>query len=339
MSSIRAGKVPQKILEKFVFPYLGVADADVVHGPGIGRDAALVRVGQRIVVATTDPITGAVEKIGAYALHICANDVATFGIRPRWFLATILLPENSKPNVLREIMASMHSAAQSLNVSIIGGHTEVTPDLTRPIVIGFMLGFAEGEQYVTSTSAQAGNTLILTKGVAIEGTAILATERAKDLSKHLSPSLLTRAQQFIDKLSVVPDALEAMKINAVTAMHDPTEGGVANGLHELADASGVGFIINRDALIIHEETRLICEILEIDPLTLIASGAMIIAAKEERASNVISALRENNISASIIGQLVTDSSVRLFKEPDGSETPLLLPKEDAIWQALKKRLK
>lgn len=338
MPVYRAGKVPPSILEKDVFPFLGTADPDVLHGPGIGRDAALVRVGQKVVVATTDPITGAVKNIGAYALHICANDVATFGINPRWFLATILLPEETNPAILREIMNSMHIAANELKVSIIGGHTEITPGLSRPIVVGFMLGTTEEGHYVTSTSAQSGNKLILTKGVAIEGTAILATERKTELLQHLDQRTLTRAQQFFKLLSVVPDALKAMTTGAVTAMHDPTEGGIANGLHELAEASGLGFVVDKNKLVIHEETRKICEVLTIDPMNLIASGAMLIAVQSKKSTAVIQTLSKGGISAEIIGELVRDSSVRMITGEDGTQQPLEKPKQDALWEALAKPL-
>ncbi len=338
MPTLHAGKVPPKILEKSVFPFLGAADTDVLHGPGIGRDAALVRVGRQVVVATTDPITGAVHKIGAYVIHICANDVATFGIRPRWFLATILLPENAESQMLEEIMESMHSAAKDLNVSIIGGHTEVTPELKRPILIGFMLGLAEQNQYVTSAQAQTGNSIILTKGVAIEGTAILATEREEILRKKLDGSLVDRAQQFIQKISVVPEALKAISTGAVRAMHDPTEGGVSNGLHELADASGLGFIVDRSKIVIQEETDQICRVLDINPLDLIASGAMLMAVEEKQASHVLKVLEQDGIPAAIIGRLVKDSAQRTIIDFDGSVKTLIQPTEDALWEALSKPL-
>jgi hydrogenase expression/formation protein HypE len=338
MSRMRTGKVPPKILEEYVFSYLGASDPAVIYGPGIGRDAALIQIGRQVTVATTDPITGVVEHIGAYAIKICANDVATFGIRPRWFLATILLPEDAKSELLRTIMQSMHNAAKDLQIAIVGGHSEITTGLTRPIVVGFMLGVAEKGRYVTSADAKPGNVLILTKGVGIEGTAILASERKDDLSLHLPSSLIKRAQMFVNKISVVDDGLKAMATGAVTAMHDPTEGGVANGLHEMADASKLGFIINRKALKIHDETHQICNLLGLDPLNLISSGAMIIAAKSSKVNEVLRALQESGIQSSIIGKLVEDPAIRLIIEPDGSKTPLQQPTEDALWDALIKPL-
>ncbi len=338
MSNLPPGKVPPKILEKSVFPFLGAADSDVLHGPGIGRDAALVRVGRQVVVATTDPITGAVHNIGAYVINICANDVATFGIRPRWFLATILLPVNAESQLLEEIMTEMHSAAEDIAVSIIGGHTEVTPGLNRPIVIGFMLGLAKDGQYVTSAQAKADNSIILTKGVAIEGTAILATEREQVLQDKLGKSLVIRAQQYIQELSVVPEALKVISSGAVTAMHDPTEGGVANGLHELADASGLGFIVDRSKLVIRDETKKICAVFDINPLELIASGAMLITVDNKQASALVELLQDAGISASIIGRMVKDPTQRKIIDLDGSIKALIQPKEDAIWQALSKQM-
>ena len=338
MANLPSGKIPPKILEKSVFPFLGTTDSDILHGPGIGRDAALVRVGRKVLVATTDPITGAVHNIGAYVVHICANDVATFGIHPRWFLATILLPEEADSKLLEEIMVAMHSTAKELGVSIIGGHTEVTPGLNRPIIIGFMLGLAEQDQYVTSTQAKSENSIILTKGVGIEGTAILATELEQTLRKTLDISLLTRAQHFIHEISVVPEGLKAFSSGAVTAMHDPTEGGIANGLHELANASGLGFIVDRSKLVIREETNQICRVLDINPLNLIASGAMLIAVENSKASAVIQLLKDEGITASIIGHLVKDSTQRKIIDLDGSIKNLVQPTEDAIWQALTKQV-
>ena len=336
MPNFRAGKIPPKTLEETVFPFLGAQDPDVIHGPGVGRDAAVIRVGRQVVVATTDPITGAVQHIGAYALHICANDVATFGIEPRWFLATILLPENADLKILEEIMVSMHQAAQSLNVAIVGGHTEVTPGLSRPIVIGFMLGSTKEGGYVTSSNARPGDALILTKGVGIEGTAILATEREKELAELLGQQTLQDGQSFRHKLSVVPEALTAVSKGGVTAMHDPTEGGIATGLHEMADASGVGFVVRREAFVLHETTRKICSVLGINPLNLIASGAMLIATKTDKAEETLQVLEKKGIAASIVGQLVEDASIRNIIESDGSEVPLTQPVEDALWDALSK---
>ncbi len=192
---------------------------------------------------------------------------------------------------------------------------------------------------MTSSNAQPDNALILTKGVAIEGTAILATERANELRHKLTENVINQAQLFINQLSVVPEAMEAMKTGAVTAMHDPTEGGIANGIHEMADASGVGFIVDRGALMIHEETRRICQTLGIDPLNLIASGAMLIAVDRTRANSVIEVLQKAGISANIIGRLVEDSNLRNIIEPDGSIHPLPQPKEDALWNALTKSVK
>ncbi len=338
MSGMRTGKVPPKILEECVFSHLGASDPSVIFGPGIGRDAALLQIGRNVTVATTDPITGVVEHIGDYAIKICANDVVTFGIRPRWFLATILLPEGAQPELLQTIMHSMDKAAKKLQIAIVGGHSEITPGLTRPIVVGFMLGIAEKGRYVTSADAKPGNVLILTKGVGIEGTAILATDRADDLRPHLPASLIKSAQMFIKRISAVDDGLKAMATGAVTAMHDPTEGGVANGLHELADASNLGFIVKRDALTIHEETHQICNLLSLDPLNLISSGTMLIAAKASKANEVLSVLKEAGIQSSIIGQLVEDPAIRLIIEPDGSKKTLPQPSEDALWQALIKPL-
>jgi hydrogenase maturation factor len=230
----------------------------------------------------------------------------------------------------------MNSAAKDLNVSIVGGHTEVTPELKRPIITGFMLGLAEKGRFVTSTDAKAGNLIILTKGVAIEGTAILATEREKELSEKISKDIIQRAKRFIQRISVVPEATKAMSTGAVTAMHDPTEGGVANGLHELADASELGFIVDRSKFVIHKETTQICNLLQVNPFDLIASGAMLIAVEEKQASTLLKILQQDGIPAAIIGRLVNDSKQRAIINFDGSIQPLVQPGTDALWEALSK---
>ncbi|MCD6189253.1 MAG: hydrogenase, partial [Thermococcus sp.] len=170
------GKVPPELLEKIVFNLLGVQDERVIVKSGVGIDAAAIDFGEKVLVASSDPITGAEKHIGFYAINVNANDVATFGARPRWFLATILLPENADESLLKEIMEDIHKSAEKLGISIVGGHTEVTIGLNRPIVIGTMLGEVEKEKLVRSNGSRAGDAIILTKGAGIEGTSIIASE-------------------------------------------------------------------------------------------------------------------------------------------------------------------
>ncbi len=326
------GKVPPEVLERLVFTNLGISDKRVLMGSGKGIDAAAIEFGDRVLVASTDPITGVGENIGFYAVHINANDVATFGARPRWFLVSILLPEAADESTLREIMGELHENAANLGVSIVGGHTEVTPGLNRPVVVGTMMGEVDRERLVTSNGARPGDALIVTKWIGLEGTSIIARERAEELEQTFGREFVERAKGLIDMISVVKDALVAAGIG-VNAMHDPTEGGIANGLHEMADAADLGFKVYAERIPVREETLKICGLYGLDPLALISSGTLMVAAPRERASRIVSALEREGIHATVVGEFVEDPDVRVLVEKDG-EKELPQPKSDEIWKVV-----
>lgn len=325
------GKVPPEKLREIVFNHLGVEDERVLIGPSVGVDAAAIDFGERVLIATSDPITGAEKGIGYYAVNVNANDVATMGARPRWFLVTILLPETAGEALLREIMDDIHRGARELGVAVIGGHTEVTVGLERPIVLGTMLGEVEKGKLVHAGNARPGDAIILTKGLAIEGTAIIAAEKEEELRSAYGDDFVGRAKSFLQKISVVKDAMVAMEVG-VNAMHDPTEGGVANGLHEMAEASNLGFRVYGERLPIAEETRVICRHFNLDPLALISSGALLIAAPPERAKKVVEALRKEGITAEVIGEFLEEKKRVIVV--DGEERPLPQPKTDELWKVV-----
>ncbi len=329
------GKVPNEVLEEIVFKNLGAKRDDVVLSPSIGEDAAIVRAGHQILAISSDPITGAEEWLGWLAVHVNANDIATRGIQPRWFNSIILLPKNSTTQLIEKICTQMDKAARQLNIAITGGHCEITPGIEQPIVTGCAVGVAENRKYVTSGGAKIGDRIILTKGTGIEGTAILASDRKKELLKVFDEGFLKRAENFFQKISVVTDSLTAFKVGGVSAMHDPTEGGVAGGLHELADAADVGFQVYEKKIIIQEETRRICAYYEIDPLQLISSGSLLIIAENEKTNEIISNLSKNYIQASIIGEITEPASGRNFVTKTGEKTELARPVSDHLWIALK----
>ncbi len=335
------GKIPPETLKNIVFKNLGVSNPRVLLGPGIGEDAAVIELERKVIVVATDPITGAIEDIGWLSVHINANDIACHGAKPTWFLSTILLPEDSDEKILEKIVVQMDKAAKELEVTIVGGHTEVTPGLKRPIVTGFMIGEVEKGKFITSSGASPGDKIILTKGVAIEGTAIIAAEREKELLNILDKNLVEKAKQYKWKISVVKDALTAVEVGGVTAMHDPTEGGVLGGLHEIADASKVGFAIQEEKIkkMISKETRKICETLQIDPLCLIGSGALLITAKPEKAEQIVNTLNDKGIFAEIIGHILDNPKRRIFFRKDGKTKKAQRPMQDSLWEALSKKLK
>jgi hydrogenase expression/formation protein HypE len=333
------GKVPTEVLEEIVFKNLGAKRDDVVLSPSIGEDAAIVKSGNQILALSSDPITGAEEWLGWLAVHVSANDIATRGIQPRWFNSIIMLPKNSTTKLIEKICMQMDKAAKQLNIAITGGHCEITPGIEHPIVTGCAVGVAENGKYVISSGAKKGNCIILTKGTGIEGTAILASDRKEQLMKVFDESFVKKAENFFQKISVVKDALTAFRTGGVSAMHDPTEGGVAGGLHELADAANVDFQIYEERILIPEETSKICAHYEIDPLQLISSGSLLIIAKIEKTDKILSNLSRNNIQASIIGEITESASGRVFVTKTGETAELTRPASDHLWTALARPVK
>jgi len=330
------GKVPIEVLQKIIFRHLGVKRKDVILGPAIGEDAAVVKVGKNLLMTSIDPITGALEKIGWLAVNVSANDIATRGVQPRWFTSCILLPKESTEKDVQRICNQIDEAARELGIAVVSGHSEVTPGLIHPVVIGCVMGIAEGGRYVTSSGAKPGNKLILTKGTGIEGTAILASDRRGVLSRKLGKDLVKRAEGFFGEISVVKDALIAFKTGGVTAMHDPTEGGVAGGLHELADAANIGFRIYEDRIRVSSETNEICKFFGIDPIQLISSGSLLIAVRSDKAITIMKKLEQNSIKASIIGDAVEPTAGRVIVSKTGKQKNLVRPVTDHLWVALAK---
>jgi hydrogenase maturation factor len=300
------------LLDRYTF---ALPDDRVIVYPGVGEDAAVIDMQGQWLVAKTDPITFATDEIGWYAVHINANDVAASGGVPRWFLSTLLLPGGKADIGLADrILAQIGTACKSLGVVPCGGHTEVTYDLDRPIVVGVMLGEVSPGHVVRSGGVEIGDTILLTKGIAVEGTAIIAREKGDELKGRFSPSFVRRCQSFLRDpgISVVREARVATETVNVHSMHDPTEGGVAMGLWELASAAGVGIEVDGASLPIYDETRQLCQVYGLDPLGLIASGALLIAVAPADAGRVCAALYDAGVPAAPVARAVpAECGVRL----------------------------
>jgi len=327
-ASYPLGKLPPEHLAR-LFARHASSNQRVVLGPGIGHDAAVISFceGQsadgRYLVAKTDPITFATEEIGWYAVHVNANDVACTGATPRWFLATLLLPQEGTDEALvDEVFGQIAATCKELDVALVGGHTEIAHGFDRPVVAGFMLGEVAPDGFVRPDGAVPGDVLLLTKGVAVEGTAIIAREKGSDLAS-IAPSLVERSRDFLHRpgISVVPDAAIAVAAGDVHAMHDPTEGGLATGLWELAEAAQVGLVVDEVAIPVFEETRALCQALELDPLGLIASGALLIAVASDDSDDVQSALAGAGIPSARIGRVVERRMGSVLRRP-GGDRPL-----------------
>jgi hydrogenase expression/formation protein HypE len=307
MSFLPVGKLRAAMLQA-LFDQHPVKDPRVVVGPRVGEDAAVIDIGDRYLIATADPITFATADIAWYALQVNANDVAVRGAKPRWFLATVLLPEGrTSENDVATLFARLHEACEEIEVTLVGGHTEVTHGIDRPIVAGTMLGEVAKDKLVTTGGAQVGDAVVMTKGVPLEGAAIVAREKEAELrARGVLASVVRKAKGFLRApgLSVLPEAEIACELATVHAMHDPTEGGIATALHELADAAGVGLRIDRARIMILPEGRILCDAFGLDPLGTIASGALLMTLAPAEAGVVIHALARESIDCHFIGQVV-----------------------------------
>ncbi|MEE8363416.1 MAG: AIR synthase family protein [Dehalococcoidia bacterium] len=332
---LKAGKLPPEMLARLLSK-IESDDPRVLLGPGVGEDAALIDFGETVLIAKSDPITFATDLIGWYAVQVNANDIAACGGDPRWFLATALLPVGSPPSAVEMIFEQIHEACQALGVTMVGGHTEMTLGLPRPIVCGTMLGeVAKGAQ-ITTGGARPGDRLILTKGIAIEGASILAREAAGQLrAAGVAQETIDTAAGYLFSpgISVVPDARAARSVGGVTAMHDPTEGGLAGALAELAVASGAGLRVDADAVRVLPEASAVCDALGADPWGLIASGALLIAARPDAAGAVIAAVEAAGISAAEIGE-VRPAAEGLTRRAGGSVAPLPTFERDEVARVL-----
>lgn len=312
-ASYPIGKLPQADLVALLAEHQ-MPDPRVILGPGLGCDAAVVEMGERYLVAKSDPITFATDELGWYVVHVNANDVACLGASPRWFIVTLLLPEaQTTPALVQQLFSQIRAACAEVGVCLIGGHTEITHGLDRPIAVGMMLGEVAPEHLIRSDGARPGDCLLLTKGIAVEGSALLAREMASRLQGQADAALLARAAGFLHDpgISVLREARILAAIEGVHALHDPTEGGVATGIRELVQTAGCGAVIERAALPILPETAALCALLELDPLGLIASGALLAAVAPEATEQALAALRAADIPATVIGRVTEAPDVLL----------------------------
>ena len=336
IDTLPTGKLPATLLASLLSSYTS-KDSDVILGPSPGEDAAVIDLGGQYLVATTDPITFATQDIGWYAVNVNANDIACCGAEPRWFMATILLPENASAALAEQIFAQIHDAADALSVSVVGGHTEITVGLERPIVVGQMMGLVAPEKLIRTGGARVGDDLVLTKAVALEGTALLVAELRDELANVLTEHELNTCSKLLREpgISVVRDAEIACAAGGIHAMHDPTEGGLATGLAELAHASGVGVRVRRSSIPIVAHCERICERLSLDPLGLIASGALLLSVAPECTDALTERLIAQGISASVIGSVTDANCGCVLQADDGTSSALSTFERDEITKVFK----
>lgn len=323
------GKVPENILKRSVFKRLTVKRPEVLVHSGIGEDCSVLAAGDEAIVLSTDPITGTAKDIGKLAFHVTANDIASSGAELIGILLTIIFPPNSTEEELKEIMRDVTALAETYHVEILGGHTEVSAAVNQTLVSVTGVGKISGDKVVRTGGLKAGEEIVVTKWIGLEGTSILAREKEEELAAHLPCGMIETAKDFAGYLSVLPESRIAMEVG-VSAMHDVTEGGIFGALWEMAAASGVGLEVDLKKIPIRQETIEVCEVFDINPYMLISSGAMLIGTAH--GSLLVEKLKQAGIHSAVVGyategndRVILNGEERRFLEP---------PKTDELFRVL-----
>jgi thiamin-phosphate kinase len=325
------GKVPEIVLKRSVFQQMHTRREEVLVGAGIGEDCAVVQLApDEVFVLSTDPITGTEKDMGKLAIQITANDLASAGAEPVGVLLTVLLPPSSEEALIRKLSEEVDHACKELGMQVMGGHTEVTAVVNQPLLSVTGVGKVKKGALVTTGGAQVGDDVVVSKWIGIEGTSIIAKEKEEELLSRFSRPFLQEAKDFDKFLSVVPESKVAV-LSGVSAMHDVTEGGIYGALWELSEASHVGLEIELKAIPIRQETVEICEYFRLNPYQLIASGCMLMTAKDGR--TLVSNLKKAGIHAAVIGRCVEGKAKKII---NGEDTAYLeRPKTDELYKIYK----
>jgi hydrogenase maturation factor len=313
---------------------LEIKDKRVIVGSKIGEDAAVIEMEDKYLVVKTDPITFATKQIAYYVVNVNVNDVVCTGAIPKWLQITLLLPEkDTTKELVREIFKELHEVCEEMNISIVGGHTEVTAGLNKPIVVGNLIGEVEKDSLVFTSGAEPGDALILTKGISIEGTSIIAREKEDFLKENgFEDKFLDKCKNFLfdPGISVKKEALLASKNFTIKSMHDPTEGGLATGIAEICRASNTGVLIEKSKIIVFPESLELCKFFNLNPLNTLASGALLIAIDDSESSSLIELLKDNDIPASKIGIFMPKEEGLNIKNDKGEGSKLKYSERDEI---------
>ncbi len=328
------GKLDKKTFDNIIFPRLGKPDKTVLIPPQHGVDAAVVELpGNQVMVIAEDPTFGmpvVMPYFGWAIVHICASDVAVLGVKPRYLTICLMLPPGSKDEVLEKIWTDIHQECEKLDIAIIGGHTGIYPGIAYPLNGGCtVIGIGSKDQITPASHARVGDRVIITKGPAIEAAGILALQAEEALVSKLGRDTVDKAKQYFSQMSVVNDALIAAPY--AHAMHDATEGGLLNGVYEIAQASGTGVTLYEEKIVIPDEIGAVCQHFNIDPLTSISEGTLVITAAVENVPTILKELGKNGIPAWEIGEVTAQD--RIIIRNNGQREELTPVSVDPFWAA------
>lgn len=312
---MKIGKLPEPVLIRSVLKQLKHRREEVISGPAVGQDCAIMEVGpDEVIVLSSDPITGTVKDIGWHSVQITANDLAASGAEPIGIMITVMIPERVREKQLKDMMADVERACRELNMEVMGGHTEVTNVVTQPVVSITGVGKVKKSEMLKTDQVKPGQDIVVTKWIGLEGTTIIAKEKEEKLLQTLPADFVAEARSFDQYLSVVKDAQVAKAADAgVTAMHDITEGGVFGALWEMGSGAEVGMDIDLKKIPIRQETVEVCEVFDLNPYILMSSGSMLIAA--DNGEKLVRALKEAGIHAAVVGK-ATESNDRILRNGD-----------------------
>jgi hydrogenase maturation factor len=310
-----AGKLPNDLLKLFLED-VGFEDPALLITPGVGEDIAAVDVSaEEVLVLKSDPITFATDAIGQYAVLVNANDIATAGAEPRWLLTTLLFPIGTTPSFIWSVVFELREFCRTWGITLCGGHTEITDAVTRPVISGMMAGSVRKRDLIDKRRVRPGDRLLLTKGAAVEGTAIIARQLGSQLTKRgMSAKQISSCQAFLERISIIPEARLAAKCPGTSAMHDVTEGGIATAIEELSAASGCRLRVDLERIPVFAETRRLCRLLDLHPLGLIGSGSLLICCRPRYSDRLQQKLRSDGVPVACIGEVAEKGvGVQSFK--------------------------
>ena len=337
------GKITKDFFDRVIYPHLGARRSNIIAGPSMGLDNCVINVGGgQVLVATTDPLTYIMdigpEDSAWLSVNAIASDIATSGFRPQYAIFDLNLPSSLSSEEFEKYWIALSSECERIGIAIIGGHTGRFEGLDSTIIgAGTMFSFGSSRSYLTTAGSSSGDNVILTKGVAIETTGVLARVFPAKVQEKIGKNLYERSLGYFKKITTVDDALTAAKVGiksgGVCAMHDATEGGVLSALYELAMASSLGLRVKKENLFVSEETRMICSLFNIDPYITLSEGSLVLSCNPSKANDILTSLRLKGIEAAVVGELSKPEEGIMLVDESGSVSPIKYPVEDPYWKA------